>query len=139
LSKREGDARGATVYTVSDRASDAEAARLAEKENKADLIAGMDLSAQSEDIVNILYDLTHPTKPAQRIESWWVNAAGLHCATRVRWNRREILRFAVREVVEDVDDVLTLRRQIHACDEVRLVFLSARRAASASEARSETV
>jgi len=29
LSKREGDARGATVYTVSDRASDAEAARLA--------------------------------------------------------------------------------------------------------------
>src|SRR5712691_5692270 len=53
LSKREGDARGATVYTVSDRASDAEAARLAEKENKADLIAGMDLSAQSEDIVNI--------------------------------------------------------------------------------------
>jgi N-acetylmuramoyl-L-alanine amidase len=59
LSKREGDARGATVYTVSDRASDAEAARLAEKENKADLISGMDLSAQSEDIVNILYDLTH--------------------------------------------------------------------------------
>ena len=59
LSKREGFARGATVYTVSDRASDAEAARLAEKENKADLIAGMDLSAQSNDIVNILYDLTH--------------------------------------------------------------------------------
>src|SRR5262249_52752524 len=59
LSRREGDARGATVYTVSDRASDAEAARLAEKENKADLIAGMDLSAQSDDIVGILYDLTH--------------------------------------------------------------------------------
>lgn len=59
ISKREGDARGATVYTVSDQASDAEAARLAEKENKADLISGMDLSAQSEDIVNILYDLTH--------------------------------------------------------------------------------
>jgi len=59
LSKREGDARGATIYTVSDRASDAEAARLAEKENKADLIAGMDLSKQSDDIVSILYDLTH--------------------------------------------------------------------------------
>jgi N-acetylmuramoyl-L-alanine amidase len=59
LSKREGDARGATVYTVSDRASDAEAARLADKENKADLIAGMDLSEQSQEIVSILYDLTH--------------------------------------------------------------------------------
>jgi N-acetylmuramoyl-L-alanine amidase len=59
IPKREGDARGATIYTVSDRASDAEAARLAEKENKADLIAGLDLSKQSDDIVNILYDLTH--------------------------------------------------------------------------------
>src|SRR6185312_6417167 len=38
IPKREGDARGATVYTVSERASDREAARLAEKENKADLI-----------------------------------------------------------------------------------------------------
>jgi len=59
IPKREGDARGATVYTVSDRASDAEAARLAEKENRADLMGGMDLSKQSNDIVNILYDLTH--------------------------------------------------------------------------------
>jgi N-acetylmuramoyl-L-alanine amidase len=59
IPKREGDARGATVYTVSDRASDAEAARLAEKENKADLMGGMDLSKQTDDIVSILYDLTH--------------------------------------------------------------------------------
>jgi len=59
IPKRDGDARGATIYTVSDRASDAEAARLAEKENKVDLIAGLDLSKQSDDIVNILYDLTH--------------------------------------------------------------------------------
>jgi N-acetylmuramoyl-L-alanine amidase len=59
IPKREGDARGATIYTVSDKASDKEAARLAEKENKADLIAGLDLSKQSDDIVNILYDLTH--------------------------------------------------------------------------------
>ena len=59
ISQAGGDARGATIYTVSDRASDAEAARLAEKENKADLIAGLDLSKQSDDIVNILYDLTH--------------------------------------------------------------------------------
>lgn len=59
IPKREGDARGATIYTVSDKASDKEAARLAEKENKADLIAGLDLSKQTDDIVNILYDLTH--------------------------------------------------------------------------------
>lgn len=59
IPKREGDARGATVYTVSERASDREAARLAEKENKADLIGAPGLKKQSDDIVNILYDLTH--------------------------------------------------------------------------------
>ena len=59
MPRNEGDARGATVYTVSDKASDKEAARLAEKENKADLIAGLDLSAQNDDVVGILYDLTH--------------------------------------------------------------------------------
>lgn len=59
IPKREGDARGATIYTVSDRASDREAARLAEKENKADLIGAPGLKKQGDDIVNILYDLTH--------------------------------------------------------------------------------
>ncbi len=59
ISRNEGDARGASVYTVSDKASDKEAARLADKENKADLIAGIDLSAQNDDVVGILYDLTH--------------------------------------------------------------------------------
>src|SRR6185437_2300449 len=36
LPRHEGDAQGATIYTLSDRASDAEAERLAESENKAD-------------------------------------------------------------------------------------------------------
>ena len=36
------DVSGATVYTASDRASDAEAARVAEKENEADAAAGLD-------------------------------------------------------------------------------------------------
>src|SRR5204862_7415337 len=57
-SRRETDVRGATVYTVSDTASDDEAARLAEDENKADAIAGMDLSAEPEEVADILIDLT---------------------------------------------------------------------------------
>ena len=59
ISRKEGDARGATIYTVSDKASDAEAARLADKENKADAIAGVDLSDKSEDVAGILVDLAH--------------------------------------------------------------------------------
>jgi len=57
LPKREGEAQGATVYTLSDTASDSEAARLAEDENKADVIAGVDLTAESNDVSNILIDL----------------------------------------------------------------------------------
>ncbi len=49
--------RGASVYTLSERASDKEAAALAAKENKADLIAGVDLSRESEQVTNILIDL----------------------------------------------------------------------------------
>jgi len=57
LPKREGQADGATVYTLSEKASDAEAARLAENENRADVIAGVDLTAEPNDVANILVDL----------------------------------------------------------------------------------
>ncbi|HSR77684.1 MAG TPA: N-acetylmuramoyl-L-alanine amidase [Xanthobacteraceae bacterium] len=57
LARGEGDAQGATVYTLSDDASDAEAARLAETENRADIIAGVDLSREANAIADILIDL----------------------------------------------------------------------------------
>jgi N-acetylmuramoyl-L-alanine amidase len=55
--RSEGQAEGASVYTLSEHASDAEAARLAETENKSDIIAGVDLSAEPDDVANILIDL----------------------------------------------------------------------------------
>ncbi len=57
LPRNEGQAEGATVYTLSETASDAEAARLAEAENKADVIAGVDLTTEPDDVANILVDL----------------------------------------------------------------------------------
>ncbi len=51
-------ASGATVYTLSEVSSDQVAARLAAKENKADVINGVDLGGQSSDVGNILIDLT---------------------------------------------------------------------------------
>jgi N-acetylmuramoyl-L-alanine amidase len=57
IAKGDGDAQGATVYTLSENASDAEAARLAESENRADVIAGVDLSAEPGEIADILIDL----------------------------------------------------------------------------------
>lgn len=49
--------RGASVYTLSDTASDAEAAALARKENKSDVIAGADLSGYTPEVSSILIDL----------------------------------------------------------------------------------
>jgi N-acetylmuramoyl-L-alanine amidase len=57
LPRREGDARGATIYTLSDKASDAEAERLAEAENKADAIGGVNLTEEPTDVADILIDL----------------------------------------------------------------------------------
>jgi N-acetylmuramoyl-L-alanine amidase len=51
-------AHGATVYTLSEVASDKVAARIAAQENKSDVINGVDLGAQSGDVSSILVDLT---------------------------------------------------------------------------------
>lgn len=48
---------GASIYTLSETASDAQTAKLAARENKADLIAGIDLSVEDQDVANILVDL----------------------------------------------------------------------------------
>jgi N-acetylmuramoyl-L-alanine amidase len=52
------DASGATVYTLSEVASDREAQRLAVRENKADIINGVNLGSTSSDVSSILIDLT---------------------------------------------------------------------------------
>jgi N-acetylmuramoyl-L-alanine amidase len=57
LPKGEGDAQGATIYTLSDKASDAEAQRLADAENRADAIAGVNLTEEPTDVADILIDL----------------------------------------------------------------------------------
>jgi N-acetylmuramoyl-L-alanine amidase len=57
LPRREGDAQGATIYTLSDRATDAEAERLAETENKADAIGGVNLTEEPTEVADILIDL----------------------------------------------------------------------------------
>jgi N-acetylmuramoyl-L-alanine amidase len=57
LPRGEGDAQGATIYTLSDRASDSEAERLAEVENKADAIGGVNLTEEPTEVADILIDL----------------------------------------------------------------------------------
>ncbi len=54
----EAMAHGATVYTLSDVASDAEAERLATRENRANILGGVDLTGKSSAVSSILIDLT---------------------------------------------------------------------------------
>lgn len=53
-----GDVGGATVYTVSERASDSASAKFAAKENAADASVGADGQADVADVSDILFDLT---------------------------------------------------------------------------------
>ena len=60
----EGRARGATVYTLSDSASDAASAALAERHDRADILSGIDLTENDDVVADVLMDLarleTHP-------------------------------------------------------------------------------
>jgi N-acetylmuramoyl-L-alanine amidase len=51
-------ARGLSIYTVSETASDAEAAALAEQENSVDLLSGLEVGVEDKAVADILIDLT---------------------------------------------------------------------------------
>ena len=53
----EGSASGITVYTLSNKASDEAAEQLASQLDRADLLAGVDLSEQDEVVTSVLMDL----------------------------------------------------------------------------------
>lgn len=57
-SARNRNATGLSVYTLSDTASDEEAASLAERENKADIIGGIDLGGNTKEVNDILISLS---------------------------------------------------------------------------------
>lgn len=67
--------RGASIYTLSEVASDKETARLAHDENFSGMVAGVDISDEGEDVANILLDLAMREKMnesnmlAQKLES----------------------------------------------------------------------
>jgi N-acetylmuramoyl-L-alanine amidase len=80
----EGDAQGATVYTLSNKASDAEAAQVAEMENRSDVVAGVDLKGEPDDVAGILIDLaqretkTFSTQFAHKLVADLKGVARLH-------------------------------------------------------------
>jgi N-acetylmuramoyl-L-alanine amidase len=52
-----GQAQGATIYTLSEEASDAASAQLASQHDRADIISGVDLTGSDDQVANVLIDL----------------------------------------------------------------------------------
>jgi N-acetylmuramoyl-L-alanine amidase len=105
LRRREGDAQGATVYTLSERASDARAARLAEAENKADVIAGLDLSSEEKDVAGILIDLARRETKTFSVQFAQTMIGALKSAARLHQHPLKSASFVVLKA-PDVPSVL---------------------------------
>jgi N-acetylmuramoyl-L-alanine amidase len=105
LPRREGDAQGATIYTLSETASDADAARLADSENRADIIAGLDLSAEPDDVADILIDLTRRETKTFSVQFAHVLASDLKKTARMHKDPMKAAGFRVLKA-PDVPSVL---------------------------------
>ncbi|MCE2492992.1 MAG: N-acetylmuramoyl-L-alanine amidase [Alphaproteobacteria bacterium] len=102
--RRQG-VRGASVYTLSEKASDAEAAALAAKENKADLLGGVQLEGESEEVTSILIDLVQ--RETKNLSAGFANIVLPEFSKRVRTlrNGHRFAGFAVLKA-PDVPSVL---------------------------------
>ncbi|OYW13947.1 MAG: hypothetical protein B7X02_01075 [Rhodospirillales bacterium 12-54-5] len=72
------EARGLSIYTVSETASDKESQALAERENKSDIIGGLDLNTADKDVANILIDLTQHETATKSLELADALVASMH-------------------------------------------------------------
>jgi N-acetylmuramoyl-L-alanine amidase len=82
----EGEAVGATIYTLADDAGDEAAEALAERHNRDDLLAGIDLSAQDDLVVTVLMDMAR-TETAPRTQRLSAALAAAITAADLRMHR----------------------------------------------------
>jgi N-acetylmuramoyl-L-alanine amidase len=91
----EGRATGATIYTLAEEASDAASQKLAERHDRGDLLAGVDLSGQGDVVATVLMDLAR-TETAPRSEMLAESLVeGLSKVTRMHKRPRLYASFSV--------------------------------------------
>lgn len=85
----EGLASGSVIYLLGDKASDDSAAYLAERHDRADLLAGVDLARNTDDIARVLMSVAwQDTAPrAQALAEAFVDSIGSH---GLRLHRRPV-------------------------------------------------
>lgn len=77
----QGRATGATVYTLSQEASDVASEKLAERHNRADLLAGVDLSRHDDEVALVLMDLARTNNAPRSNALADALVEGMHSAT----------------------------------------------------------
>ena len=130
IPRSEGQAEGATVYTLSEHGSDAEAARLAEAENKADVIAGVDLTAEPNDIADILIDLAQRETKTFSTQFARMLVGELKTATRLHKNPLKSAGFKVL-LAPDVPSVLVELGYMSTKDDLKQLMSETWRARTA--------
>lgn len=86
--------RGATIYTLSKEGSDLEAQALANKENRSDILAGLDLPPESE-VEGILRDLTQRETKNQSLDFAGVAFVNMREKTKFTQNMMRSANFRV--------------------------------------------
>ncbi|MGL4240310.1 MAG: N-acetylmuramoyl-L-alanine amidase family protein, partial [Beijerinckiaceae bacterium] len=116
----EGEARGATIYTLSDRATDDRAQKLAEKENRADLAAGIDSREDQDEVADILFDLARRESRAFSLQFSRQLVQALPKATRLHRNPLKGAGFRVLRA-PDVPSVLMELGYLTTAEEAKLM------------------
>ncbi|MFN4153291.1 MAG: N-acetylmuramoyl-L-alanine amidase [Paracoccaceae bacterium] len=118
----EGEAVGATVYTLSEEASDAASQALAERHDRADLLSGVDLTAQDDLVATILMDMAR-TETGPRIERLALALEGAIKAAGLRMHRhpRQTAGFSVLKSPDIPSVLVELGFMSSARDLARLV------------------
>jgi N-acetylmuramoyl-L-alanine amidase len=117
---------GASVYTLSETASDSEAALLASKENKSDIIAGTDLRNHDAMVTSILIDLAQRDTNNKSIEFADILSAELAGVTPLLRRHRRFAGFAVLKSPDMPSALVELGYISNAGDEKNLADVAYR-------------
>lgn len=114
------DVRGASVYTLSEQASNEEAARLASNENRADILAGIDLSDQEDIVTEILIDLAQRDANNKSIRLAELLVTELRSVSKMARQRRSQAGFVVLKSPDMPSVLIELGYLSNAADEQAL-------------------
>ncbi len=114
------DAKGFSIYTVSETASDAEAAALAARENKADIIGGIDLSIEDAAVADILIDLAQRETKNKASDLADIIVAKMHSKVPLLKNTHRFAGFRVLKAPDTPSVLLEIGFLSNAQDESRI-------------------